>query len=330
MLIKAIHFRNFKVLRDATLPLGRVTVLVGANGSGKTTALQGIELLSRLNYAQLLPKSVSLNVPQQTQSQIEITAQWDSRERTSIKWVFRPTQVQVSHEGYHAKEDKEARLLRMRVFSLDAAAIAAPVQLAPEVDLDRHGGNLAGVLDRLRDNAPERFESLNGELHNWLPEFDRILFETPLTGRRAIQLRTTEGHHAIAAADLSQGTLLALTLLTLAYLPTPPTVVGLEEPDRGLHPRLLRHVQDAIYRLAYPENFGEKREPVQVIATTHSPYFLDLFKDHPEEIVIAEKKGLEARFQRLTERDDIEEILGDAPLGEVWFSGVLGGVPAES
>jgi predicted ATPase len=118
-------------------------------------------------------------------------------------------------------------------------------------------------------------------------------------------------------------------MLTLAYLPAPPTLVGLEEPDRGIHPRLLREVRDALYRLSYPDQFGESRPPVQVIATTQSPYFLDLFKEHPEEIVIAQKDDLQARFERLVDRPDIDEILADAPLGEVWYSGVLGGVPAK-
>ncbi len=118
-------------------------------------------------------------------------------------------------------------------------------------------------------------------------------------------------------------------MLTISYLPSPPPIVGIEEPDRGIHPRLLRDIRDALYRLAYPEDFGEKREPVQVIATTHSPYMLELFRDHPEEIVIAEKVGNEARFHRLADRPDIEEILQDTSLGEAWYSGILGGVPQE-
>ena len=162
----------------------------------------------------------------------------------------------------------------------------------------------------------------------WLPEFDRILFDTPGNGRRGLVLRTREGHFQIEASDISQGTLLALAILTLAYVPHPPSVVCLEEPDRGIHPRLLREVQDAMYRLSYPENYGEKRNPVQVIATTHSPYFLDLFKDHPEEVVIADKLGLDVRFERLSDRPDIDEILGDTQLGDAWYSGVLGGVPS--
>ncbi len=86
-------------------------------------------------------------------------------------------------------------------------------------------------------------------------------------------------------------------------------------------------MRDVIYRLCYPENYCEERPPVQVVATTQSPYFLDLFKDHPEEIVIAQKDGIEARFERLTDRPDVRDILADAPLGDVWYSGVLGGVP---
>jgi predicted ATPase len=114
----------------------------------------------------------------------------------------------------------------------------------------------------------------------------------------------------------------------LACLPEPPLVVCLEEPDRGLHPRLLRHVRDTIYRLAYPEGAGETRKPLQVIATTHNPYFLDLFQEHLDEIVIAEKVGLEAKFSKLSDHPHLEEIVGDAPLSEVWYSGILGGVPA--
>jgi len=210
---------------------------------------------------------------------------------------------------------------------LDADAIARAVNLQPKMELERSGANLPGVLDRLRDQFPERFEALNQELTRWIPEFDRILFETPAQGQRSIALRTRNGGFSIKARDLSQGTLIALALLTIAYMPEPPSIVCLEEPDHGLHPRLLRDVRDALYRLAYPEGSNEKREPVQVIATTHNPYFLDLFRDHPKEIIIAEKAGLEAKFSCLSDRADLEEILGDASLSEVWFSGVLGGVP---
>jgi predicted ATPase len=322
-MIEWIEFKNFKALRDAKLPLSRFTLIVGANGSGKSTALSAIAALQNPSQPQFQrPRSAGIS----NAVAVNLTAKWqDERDDCILR-------VQWSGNGFSGpsvpNEACRRALDRSRFFSLNANAIAHHVQLHPQMEMAETGANLAGVLDRLRDQNPERFEALNQELARWIPEFDRILFETPGQGLRSVALRTREGGHVIKATDLSQGTLIALALLTIAYLPEPPSIVCLEEPDHGLHPRLLRDVRDALYRLAYPEGSNEKREPVQVIATTHNPYFLDLFREHPEEIVIAEKVGLEGKFSRLTDRKDLEEILGDAPLSEVWYSGVLGGVPA--
>jgi len=335
-MIKSVQFQNFKVLRNTTLPLGRFTLMVGANGSGKSTALQAFQEIlntSASNYRLYL----SLGVPPAENTFVHIILNWGGPHEgavTEARWALQSIYdlINTRPEGTVSSQENtliRQKLKRIRVYSLIANTIASSTQLQPDIELRHDGAFLAGVLDRLRDREPERFEALNDELHRWLPEFDRILFETPSKGNRALLLRTTKGRHSVKATDLSQGTLLALAILTIAYLPDPPSIVCFEEPDRGIHPRLLRDVRDALYRLSNPESFQEKREPVQVVATTHSPYFLDLFKDHPEEIVIAHKSGLEARFERLSERSDIAEILGEAPLGEVWYSGILGGVPSE-
>jgi len=334
-MIESVQFRNFKALRDTTLPLSRFTLIVGPNGSGKTTALQGIRAVANpgtLAFGNIISAGVGAD-----QYYAEIAVRWGAPyEDVAITVRWRPNGAEGPHETFagrprHPDELQPLRsaLIRVRSYSLSASVIAQPVHLQPQVELGEDGGSLAGVLDQLRDRDPDRFEALNDEASRWIPEFRHVLFETPATGCRSIVLQTRDGGHRIRAAQVSQGTLLALAMLTLAYLPDPPVVVCLEEPDRGLHPRLLRDVQDALYRLTHPEDHGENREPVQVIATTHSPYMLDLYKDHPEEIVIAHKEGNEARFERLSDRPDIDEILEGAHLGDVWYSGVLGGVPVQ-
>jgi hypothetical protein len=55
---------------------------------------------------------------------------------------------------------------------------------------------------------------------------------------------------------------------------------------------------------------------------------LDLFKDHPEKIVIAHTDQDGGHFERLSEKPHISELLEGAPLGDIWYSGVLGGVPS--
>ncbi|MCY2926344.1 MAG: AAA family ATPase [Planctomycetota bacterium] len=329
-MIKSLTFRNFKALRDTVLPLGPFTLIVGPNGSGKSSVFQGLKALQdprALDPAQVLSTGVS------QQDGMQIVADWDSLRfpsQAALRWPLRSGSTNGSVTTIGADATSMMRVLSgFRSYSFSAEQVAAPSQLIPTAEIGPSGEKLAVVLDRLRDNHPERFEALNEELGRWLPEFDRVLFDTPSPGTRAIQLRTRSGGHAIPAAQLSQGTLVALAILTLAHLPDPPALVGLEEPDHGMHPRLLRDVQDAIYRLAYPKDHGEDRPPVQVIATTHSPYFLDLFREHREEIVIAHKLEDNVRFERLSDYPNIEEILQDSHLGDVWYTGVLGGVPGE-
>ncbi|MBA3439329.1 MAG: AAA family ATPase [Pyrinomonadaceae bacterium] len=340
-MIKSVHFKNFKVLRNATLPLSRFTLIVGPNGSGKSTAIQAISMAfpgSGSSY----PSSI-LPASQQHAAEvtIEITINWDvagipvtSKSKWGRNangyWFQKPEHIDALGKSVEAAlaTNLDNVLSRVRVFSFEAAAISASAYLDPAPELSLNGSNLAAVLDDLRNSEEERFEALNEELGRWLPEYDRVLFETKVMGQRTFSLRTRVGRHRIQASDLSHGTLLALAFLTLAYLPNPPSIVCFEEPERGIHPRLLREVQDAMYRLCYPENYGESRDPVQVVATTHSPYLLDLYKDHPEEIVIAEKEGQETKFARLSEKPNVEDFLQDAPLGEVWYSGILGGVPS--
>lgn len=342
-MIKSVEFKNFRVLRDATLPLGRYTLIVGPNGSGKSTALQGLQAVSTLrhyNYSDLATIGSK-------DEDVKVVLHWENSARqieTRTYWGQTSSgQPQRQHYGpslvvgrlepltpanQEEQESLNQQLDRIRTFSFDADRIAEPMQILPNAELETNGRNLVVIMDNLQDRYPERFTLLNAALRQMLPEFDRILFETIQPGYKAFSLRTRKSQQAIPAQNLSQGTRLALALLTLAYLPTPPSLICLEEPDRGIHPRLLREVQEALYRLSHPEDYGELRDPVQVVATTHSPYLLDLHRDHLEEVVMANRNEDGVYFERLSEQPYIEEILRDSQLGDVWYTGILGGVPA--
>jgi predicted ATPase len=355
-MIESIEFTNFKALRKTTLPLAPFTLLLGPNGSGKSSVLQALRGVAAIaEYVpdiRHLPEQVGVAQGQlaaqigfSRASLLSVMVE-DENATVEIRLHIRLNkQPVIATFGWHPNgmvtkqlnydngtvvPPAERLLLlrwlsRMRIYALSAAAIAQPFPVNAE-PLRTDGTGLPAVLDDLKDNHPERWESLLDEMRRWLPEYDYIQFDKPSQGQKGIVLRTKRGGHRIPAKELSQGTLVALALLTLAFLPDPPSLVGIEEIDRGLHPRLLRHLQDALYRLSYPESCGEERPPIQVIATTHSPYLLDLYREHPEEVVLAQKEGLEVQMKRLTDIEHYSEILGDAPLSEIWYSGVLGGV----
>ena len=322
-MFKSIRYHNFKVLRDATLPLGRFTLLVGPNGSGKSTALQALQFVA-LGQSLDPTRFVSLNAD----GPPEVAIEWNDGVMTTARWSEKGSIVRM-HNGSTDVALDNRLAASVRFYSFDASSLAAAVTLQPEMEMATAGQNLAGALDRLRDKDPERFQALNADLEKWLPEFDQVLFNTPNSGTREIELRVAGTKRGIRASDLSHGTLFALAMLALAYSSQPPPFVAIEEPERGIHPRLLRRIQDALYRLAFPENNQESRAPVQVVITTHSPFLLDLYRDHPEEIVVAERVGGEARFARLIDKNNLIELLGDSRLGDLWYSGILGGVPLE-
>ena len=56
-MIESIQFKNFKCLRDTTLPLSPCTILVGPNGSGKSTVLEALDAfrdLRRYRFSELV------------------------------------------------------------------------------------------------------------------------------------------------------------------------------------------------------------------------------------------------------------------------------------
>ena len=53
--LKSIHIENFRSLRNVTLPLKPLTVLVGPNASGKSNALRALDVLSLMMTDEKLP-----------------------------------------------------------------------------------------------------------------------------------------------------------------------------------------------------------------------------------------------------------------------------------
>lgn len=331
-MIASVAFQRFKALRNARLVLGPFNLVIGPNGSGKTSLIQA---LLRLRLLTKLPLRSGVAESDRAVEGPEIAFHFDPPYE-GIEAVMSCVsdqqcdllQVTPQPDGENGSwPGLRARLLKIRGYVPDHHAIAAPAIANEGAELNGSAGNLAAVLAARQAHHPEAFGRLVADFVRINPEFTAIGTELGADGRVRFRLKLKDENSWIDPDNVSQGTLYLLAMITLAHDPDPPSVVCIEEIDRGIHPRLLREVRDVLYRLSYPSSYGETRAPVQVIATTHSPYLLDLFREHPEEIVISAKHGAAATFSRLTDREDISELLEDSPLGDMWYSGVLGGVP---
>ncbi|GAB1489045.1 hypothetical protein MASR2M8_14970 [Opitutaceae bacterium] len=332
-MIASVAFQKFKALRNAHLNLGPFNLVIGPNGSGKTSL---IEALLRLRLLAKLPLRPEVADSDRTVEGPEIAFRFDPpydglEAIMSCVSDLHCDLLQVAPlpkgEGVNDWPGLRSRMLKIRGYVLDHRAIASPSIAKEGAELNVNAGNLAAVLAVRRTQHPEVFARLVTDFVRIAPEFTEIDTQSLGDGRVQFRLKLKDENTWIEPDNVSQGTLYLLAMITLAHDPDPPSIVCIEEIDRGIHPRLLREVRDVLYRLSYPASCGETRSPVQVIATTHSPYLLDLFREHPEEVVISEKHGVAATFSRLTDRPDITAMLEESPLGDMWYSGVLGGVP---
>lgn len=334
-MIASVAFRNFKALRNTSLALAPFNLVIGPNGSGKTSLIESILRLRTL--AKLPLREAGSDVehrPEGAEITFRFATPFDGLEAlVGCRSNEADDLLQViplpAGEGVDDWDGLRARLMSIRSYFFNHTAIAEPARERAGLELGTDGRDLAAVLSARREEHPVAFARLTAELFRMLPEYDELDLVLRPDQTLELGLRLAETNEWIAAKNLSQGTLYLLAILALAFDPTPPAVVCIEEVDRGMHPRMLREVRDLLYRLSYPEETGATNSPAQVIATTHSPYMLDLFRDHPEEVVITEKRGAAAHFAKLDECADLNGVLAAGSLGDLWFSGVIGGVPED-
>ncbi|MFF8444697.1 AAA family ATPase [Streptomyces californicus] len=397
-----LHVENFRSLRDVTVPLGPLTVLVGPNGVGKSNVLKVFDFLADIIRTDLQPaldtrggfdevafwggakpptfmrvqlkatwtSNSTLNAPDEYSLTIRRRSLPSNRDSSRAAYTLsreesfqfkrkqgRGRRITISGEearvlDRRAGKEQDSgsfgirrlssglstlprlgpadggdevtrvadRLSSFRVFDVDVAAARMPTRLrvADLATLSPHAENLAAFLIYL-SGRDEIWESLVEDARQVLPQLENIEFEEVggSTDRLTVVLREHGLRRLTPLADASYGTVRLLGLLGLLYDPHPPAFTCIEEIDHGLHPQALELV---VQRLR------EASERTQFIVATHSPALVNRLR--PDEFVVCDRDEEGASIIPALTVREVEEIVaesGDQPLGELWFSGVLGG-----
>lgn len=209
---------------------------------------------------------------------------------------------------------------RFRVFDPDVSKARRPASSLDSGTLAADASNLAAFLVYLKREAPDTFHLLLQDLRTIVPSVKDLHFETLGGPTSAVKLSLEE--HALAGrtdlAHASFGTIRALAVLAMLHDPHPPPLTCMEEIDHGLHPYALDVVVDRLRTAS---------EKTQLILATHSPALVNRL--NYDELIVCERDD-ETGASRIPAIDpeDIKEIARDdeLALGELWFSGVLGGI----
>jgi predicted ATPase len=239
----------------------------------------------------------------------------DPRERTlSLPWSSPPNELALRR----ARQPALLTVSRFQKFvatwrfypGFDVSPLAAvrrPAHIEENPILTEDGSNLSAVLNSLVLEHRDAWEELETQLRSVLPSFESLGVR-PRGGRgMAIGVVRERGvKEELTLADLSDGTLRLLCLLALAVAPNPPPLICIDEPETGLHPRVLP-VLGGAFRLASAHS--------QILIATHSPYFLSQFE--LADIAVMRKEDGHAVFVRpatseALRREVAEDVGGEA------------------
>ena len=181
---------------------------------------------------------------------------------------------------------------------------AGPVKEVRNIGL--MGEELAAYFNTLKTFKYAQFEAVEKALHTVMPNVDGIDVEVSNLGEVELCLR--ESNVPIPARVLSEGTLRMLGLLALTGADDPPSLVGFEEPENGVHPGRIQLIAEL---LKTRSSLG----PTQYIVTTHSPILPDLL---PNDSLFAVRRTNRdtsidpfSTWGPLARRSDIDKALED-------------------
>lgn len=194
------------------------------------------------------------------------------------------------------------------------ASIRQPTITRFEKRVASDGQNLISVLHTLYTSDREFKDDINLAMSAAFGEdFDELIFPPASDQRTQLRVRWKTLKREQSVADLSDGTLRFLFLLTVLASPDPAPLIAIDEPETGLHPSMLPIVAEYAIDAA-------KR--TQVILTTHSPQFLDAFKDSSPKITVT-KWSEGQTFLRSPDEKMLAKWLKEYSLGSLYRSGEL-------
>lgn len=309
-MITQVQIENYRSIVRATVPLSPFTLLIGANGTGKSNFVRLFEnVSSRQPTIQMIDEHhfSFQNVPQK-----------------HINHLSEPQNIIFTTDRDYKTSGDFYKDYSAKVFSINPDKVAAEEAIAAMPMVKGDGSGSVQVLDFLKTGDREDlFEKIEESLKKYIPEIKKLSF-VPADNGKYLQVRERFIEQPIPLRELSEGTRLILTILTIIHQISPPKILCFEEIDRGLHPSLFQKIIQLFFDIT-------REKDIQIIATTHSPYLLDEFKDHEDAVIVVEKENGETKFTTLAEKMKFLEgvDLGDdqLPLGELWYGGFVGGVP---
>jgi predicted ATPase len=352
-----IEIHGYKSIKNLRLELGRINILIGSNGAGKTNFISIFNFLRNLIEGRLQHTIRTkgggdklLHYGSQKTSELSIRLDFETNiykvilnNSNNDSLFIHKEDVGIWNKNYPqprweniATDERESKvgfgnspisqytfkvLQTWRVYHFHDTSENAPVKKNVPINdnefLREDAANLAAFLYRLKIESPKHYQRIIKNIQLIVPMFrDFNLRPNPLNPQ-TIQLEWFDksSDFPFTAADLSDGSLRFICIVTMLLQPNRPDLILLDEPELGLHPMAIKILAGLLKKVA---NFS------QIIISTQSEKLVSEFQAN--DIIVVEHNGENSTFNRL-ENEDFSNWMEEYTLGDLWEQNILGGRP---
>ncbi len=192
-------------------------------------------------------------------------------------------------------------------FKIANDKIRKSVLIEQEPILHEDAGNLSSVLHYLMTEHRPAFDELQQHLRSVIPGFKGLTVKARGEPGEVIAFWQESGiDQDLSLADLSDGILRLICWICLCVQPNPPSLICIDEPDQGVHPRTLPVLAGL---------FEKAAERTQILLATHASYFLTQFDI--SQIAVLRKEQGEAKFIKPGDSQVLIDMLDDFGSDEI-------------
>ncbi len=323
-MINRIWLQEYGPFRQAEFSLAPITVLVGPNASGKSTAMEALLRVQEFcrsgtggakHFFEAFRRKTATEKPYIAYD-LDSTIFYFPASESGKEVPIADSRGVAGFGGL-----PPIKLLKLEPESLRRASYLD----ANERTIQQNGYGVSTVLADMKLQDDERFEWIESQVRTINPSFERVRFKRaqvsreagPVAGQEMIfDMKDAPG---LSPAVVSDGTIIVLGIVTsIAAMHAmtrereddPCVLILIDDLERGLHPQALDEFIGCLRRMT-------QEMKIQIIATSHSPYLLDSLK--PEEVRLTGfLKDGSATICELSDHPDFDRWKGVMRPGEIW------------
>jgi predicted ATPase len=349
--MQKIDIKGYKSIKELSLSLRGINILIGANGSGKSNFLSFFDFLKQIyncnlqEFVALKGIDTFLHKGDKVTQEISSHLYFEGTNGYSFTIKKGDTGFIFTKEGmWYGKNphfDNPADIaslgsestLRFRTMPradyirryLDQLAKYhfhdvgenSPFNKESNIENDKYylyekGSNLAAFLYGIRQENEAVYNLIVKTIQSIAPYFLDFFLRPEANGNIKLKWQSKHSSSVYGVNDLSDGTIRFIALTVLFMQPTLPETIIIDEPELGLHPTAIAKLSGLIKSAA--------AKKCQVIIATQSTDLISHFE--PEDIVTVDQINGESVFERL-DSERLTLWLEDYTIDDLWKRNII-------